>query len=266
MSTFAASHQPSSRRPPDAIASKLAPVGSLEGSPASGKRRMPLMRQPGARVAVLTMSDDTWRRVHAVLAEPNTTLSRYASIAELVEGERADIVVTDRSVLTGGGMVLRRLRQRSLTCTLIVNGALDEADAGQLLDLGADDVIRTGDRLLAPRLRAAARRARTVNAGSRVAIGDIMFDRESRRVWCAGHEVKLTRTEESVLDCLFWYAPRAVSIDEITSFVWGGDGTRGRRNLVHVYMGYLRSKLHDSRQVVIRTVRGVGYEFAARVS
>lgn len=266
MSTFAASHQPSSRRPPDATASKLAPVGSLEGSPASGKRRMPLMRQPGARVAVLTMSDDTWRRVHAVLAEPNTTLSRYASIAELVEGERADIVVTDRSVLTGGGMVLRRLRQRSLTCTLIVNGALDEADAGQLLDLGADDVIRTGDRLLAPRLRAAARRARTVNAGSRVAIGDIMFDRESRRVWCAGHEVKLTRTEESVLDCLFWYAPRAVSIDEITSFVWGGDGTRGRRNLVHVYMGYLRSKLHDSRQVVIRTVRGVRYEFAARVS
>jgi len=225
---------------------------------------MPLMRQPGARIAVLTTSDDTWRRVHGLLAEPNTTVSRHASVTELVEEERADIIVIDRPVLTGGGMVLRRLRQRSLTCMLIVNGALDEADAGQLLDLGADDVIRTGDRLLAPRLRAAARRARTVNAGSRIAIGDIVFDREARRVWCAGHEVKMTRTEEAVLDCLFWYAPRAVSIEEITSFVWGGDGTRGRRNLVHVYLGYLRTKLRESRQVEIRTVRGVGYEFAAK--
>lgn len=266
MSTFAALRQISSRRPSAAVAKNTARVGSLEGRSAAGKRSMPLMRQPGARVAVLTTSDDSWRRVNGVLAEPNTIVNRYASVTELVEGERADIIVIDRPVLTGGGMVLRRLRQRSLTCMLIVNGALDEADAAQLLDLGADDVIRTGDRLLAPRLRAAARRARTVNAGSRVAIGDIMFDRESRRVWCAGHEVKLTRTEESVLDCLIWYAPRAVSIDEITSFVWGGDGTRARRNLVHVYMGYLRTKLRDSHQVVIRTVRGVGYEFAARLS
>lgn len=227
---------------------------------------MPLMRQPGARVAVLTTTDATWQRVQSVLTEPHTNLARYDLVTELVETERPDIVVIDRTVLTGGGMVLRRLRQWSLTCMLIVNGALDEADAGQMLDLGADDVIRTGDRLLAHRLRAAARRARTMNAGSRIAIGDIVFDRESRRVWCAGREVKMTRTEQSVLDCLFWYAPRAATMDEITAFVWNGDGSQERRNLVHVYIGYLRTKLHGSRQVVIRTVRGVGYEFAARVS
>ena len=225
---------------------------------------MPLMRQPGARVAVLTTTDSTWQRVQSVLTEPHTILARYDTVTELLETERPDIVVIDRNVLTGGGMVLRRLRQWSLACMLIVNGALDEADAGQLLDLGADDVIRTGDRLLAHRLRAAARRARTVNAGSRIAIGDIVFDRESRRVWCAGREVKMTPTEQSVLDCLFWYAPRAATMEEIASFVWNGDANR--RNLVHVYIGYLRTKLHGSRQVVIRTVRGVGYEFAARVS
>ena len=261
MSRSAAQRQSS----PASAASQPTLVGSLEGQSAPAKRHMPLMRPPGARIAVLTTSDATWQRVQGVLAEPNTTVVRYDSVTELTDDERPDVIVIDRSALTGGGMVLRRLRQRSLTCTLIVNGALDEADAGQILDLGADDVIRTGDRLLAHRLRAAARRARTMNAGARIAIGDIVFDRESRRIWCAGQEVKLTPTEQSVLDCLFWYAPRAVSIDEITSFVWGGDGSRGRRNLVHVYLGYLRTKLRGSRQVTIRTVRGVGYEFAARV-
>jgi len=31
-----------------------------------------------------------------------------------------------------------------------------------------------------------------------------------------------------------------------------------------VYVGYLRRKLRDSRQIVIRTRRGVGYQFAER--
>ena len=85
----------------------------------------------GLLLAVLTISDDTWRRVHGVLAESSTTVNRFVTVADLVEAERTDIVVIDRSVLTGGGMVLRRLRQRSLTCTLIVNGELTSFGSGR---------------------------------------------------------------------------------------------------------------------------------------
>ena len=65
-----------------------------------------------------------------------------------------------------------------------------------------------------------------------------------------------------MLDCLFWYAPDPVSIAQLTAFTWGQSERGDRRNMVHVYVGYLRRKLRASRQVVIQTLRGVGYAFA----
>lgn len=225
---------------------------------------MPLLRLPSARIAVLTISGPLWRTLHQMLANDLTTVARYRSVGELTAAERPDIVIIDRTLIQKGGLELRRIRQHWLTCVLIVTGTNDADDAEQLLNLGADDALRAGHQLLIPRLRAAARRARTINAGMRTAIGDVIFDRESRRVWCAGQEVHLTRREEALLDCLFWYAPRAANIAELTSFAWGHEGERERPNLVHVYIGYLRKKLKGSQLVKIRTVRGAGFQFVAR--
>jgi DNA-binding response OmpR family regulator len=226
---------------------------------------MPLMRLPGARIAVVTTSDADSQTMAGLLAQELTTVVRYRSVEELIPADRPDIVIVSRDLVCDGALALRRLRQRWLTCTLIVTGATSECDAAQLLDIGADNALIAGDALLAPRLRAAARRARTINKDLRTVIGDVMYDRESRRVWCAGRELRLTRTEEALLDCLFWYAPDPASIAELTAFAWGRSTYTERRNLVHVYMGYLRRKLHDSRQVEIHTIRGAGYKFAERL-
>ena len=129
---------------------------------------------------------------------------------------------------------------------------------------GADDAIHADSGLLESRLHAHARRARTVNAGSRLAVGDIVFDRESRRVWCAGQEVDLTPRECAVLDCMFWHATRPVSVTTLADFVWGDAAQTDRRSAVEVYIGYIRKKLAASRKVVIRTVRQVGYQFDLR--
>ena len=42
-------------------------------------------------------------------------------------------------------------------------------------------------------------------------VGDIVFEREAHRVWCAGREVDMSPREFAVLDCLFWKAPATVS-------------------------------------------------------
>ena len=95
-----------------------------------------------------------------------------------------------------------------------------------MLDAGADDAIIGGSRLLRARLLAMARRARTVNAGSRIAIGDVVFDREARRVWgCNGAEVPMHR-ECAVIDCLFWNSPRPVGVSTLADF--GGATRRSR--------------------------------------
>jgi DNA-binding response OmpR family regulator len=224
------------------------------------------MRLPGARVAVLTVSAADRQSMTELLGDELTAVAGYECVDELLKAERPDVVIVSRDMLCAGALVLRRLRQRWLTCTLIVTGAANECDAAQLLDIGADNVMVTGDELLTPRLRAAARRARTINRDLRTTIGDITYDRESRRIWCAGQEIRLTRTEEAVLDCLFWYAPDPASIAQLTAFAWGQSEGVERRNLVHVYVGYLRKKLRESRQVAIHTLRGVGYAFAEQES
>lgn len=137
-------------------------------------------------------------------------------------------------------------------------------DVAGLLDAGADDAVAIDSPTLAARLHAATRRARTINAGTRISIGDIVYDRESRRVWCAGAEVALTPTEESVLDCLFWYSPRAVDVRTLIAHVWREELTPGNQRLARVYIGYVRSKLDASEAVSIRNLRGVGYALAPR--
>lgn len=227
---------------------------------------MPLMRLPSARIVVVSPSDATRARVAGLLTDELNIVSWHRSVDDLIVAGRPDIVIMSREMVGEGALALRRVRQRWQTCTLIVTGARDEHDAEELLNIGADNAMVAKDKLLASRLRAAARRARAINRELRIVIGDIMYDRESRRVWCAGEEVRLTRTEEALFDCLFWHAPEPASIAQLTAFAWGHSTCGARPNLVHVYMGYLRNKLRGSEQVVIRTLRGVGYEFAARES
>jgi len=222
------------------------------------------MRLPNASIAVVTPSDATREEMTRLLADELNTISCYRSVDDLIIAGRPDIVIMSRDVVCTGALSLRRIRQRWQTCTLIVTGACNEQDAEQLLNIGADNAMVANDRLAECRIRAAARRARALSRELRIVIGDIMYDRESRRVWCAGEEVRLTRTEEALFDCLFWHAPEPASIAELTAFAWGRSTRNERHNLVHVYMGYLRNKLRGSEQVIIRTLRSVGYEFAER--
>jgi len=240
-------------------------IGASEQRSSLARKLMPHVHPPGASIAVIASSDAAWQRLGSGLGDDLTTLVRLKSVGELDQlSSGPDVVIVERSMLQEREATLRRIRQRRLTATLIVTGALDASDVERLLDAGADDAIPHEAPELAARLRAAARRARAVNASMRVAVGDIVYDREARRVWCAGTEVRLTRTEESVLDCLFWYMPRVVTTAELIAFVWGTDDTVEHRNVLHVYIGYLRRKLAASRLMEIRTVRGVGYELAAR--
>jgi two-component system OmpR family response regulator len=178
--------------------------------------------------------------------------------------ERPDVLLIDRTALRDLARDIWHLRRRWPTIFIAVINVRDDADAERLLYAGADDAILSGSSTLRSRLRAMTRRARTVNAGSRIAIGDVVFDREARRVWCNGVEVLMTPRECAVVDCLFWNSPRPVGVSTLADFVWGDSSVAERRNVIDVYIGYVRRKLRTSRSVVLRTVRGVGYSFAPR--
>ncbi|HEV7993528.1 MAG TPA: response regulator transcription factor [Gemmatimonadaceae bacterium] len=220
-----------------------------------------------ASVAILSNDAGLARRVAAILGDGATEVTHSAlspGEREVALPFRPDVVVIDRDSADDVGSRIRRMRRRWPTIDIIVVNARGEGETESLLDAGADDAIAVASPLLAARLHACTRRARTVNAGARIAVGDVVFDREARRVWCAGREVEMTPREQAILDCLFWYAPEPVGAQTLSDFVWGDEPVSSRRGLVEVYVGYVRRKLSASRAVVIRTVRGVGYQFSPR--
>jgi DNA-binding response OmpR family regulator len=205
-------------------------------------------------LVVTTVSDETTLAdVHASFAE---LLASFASVAPDV------VVLDDASGERDAEQEIRQLRRRQPSLHIVYVRVSDEKRSISLLHGGADDAIITGSPTLVARLQAATRRARTVNAGSRIAVGDIVFDREARRVWCAGREVDLTPHEYGIVDCLFWHAPKPVGVDTLADFVWGDQSSTNKRTLVQVYVSYVRKKLAKSAQVAIRFARGAGYEFA----
>lgn len=228
---------------------------------------MRLTHPPVASVAIVATAELAEQLGDAVSDDGTSIVRHKPAVGQrlITEGwERPDVLLIDRTALRDLARDIWHLRRRWPTISIAVVNARDEADAERMLDAGADDAILAGSRLLRSRLLALARRARTVNAGSRIAIGDVVFDREAHRVWCNGAEVPMTPRECAVIDCLFWNSPRPVGVSTLADFVWGDTAVAERRNVIDVYIGYVRRKLSASRSVVLRTVRGVGYSLAPR--
>ena len=229
------------------------------------------MQQVRAATAVLALVSCTSGQSNAIvsaLADETTSVNVYPSLERmlrsLAEGA-PDVVVVNDTGDSDASHQIRLLRRRQPSVYIAFIGVNDEARSIALLQWGADDAITADSPMLIARVQAAARRARTVNAGTRIAVGDIVFDRESRRVWCAGREVALTPHEYHVVDCMFWHAPKPVGVDTLADFVWGDQTSTNRRTLVQVYMSYVRKKLARSVMVAIRFSRGAGYSFSPRI-
>jgi len=229
---------------------------------------MQQVRAATAVLALVSCSSSQTDTIVAALEDESTSVHVYPTLERLLHSlwdVMPDVVVMNDSVDSDASLQVRLLRRRQPSVYVAFIGVSDEARSIALLQWGADDAITSNSPTLIARLQAAARRARTVNAGSRIAVGDIVFDREARRVWCAGREVALTPHEYNVVDCMFWHAPKPVGVDTLADFVWGDQESTNRRTLVQVYMSYVRKKLAKSVSVAIRFSRGSGYAFSPRI-
>lgn len=217
-----------------------------------------------AQIAIASRNEALIETVRTTIVDDGTDLFVISGESGLPTADaptqRPDVVLLDRATWPEFARLMRLLRRRWPTIEIVVLGARDDTECAKLLDEGADDVCVAGSSLLAARLHAVARRARTLNADSRIALGDLVIDREHRRVWCAGREVILAPREYDVLTCLFHFSPRVVGKSTLSKYVWGKQSTP-RPNTVEVYVGYLRRKLSGSRRIAIETVRRLGYRF-----
>jgi two-component system response regulator MprA len=164
-----------------------------------------------------------------------------------------------------GLTVCRVLRaERNRLPILMLTARTETADRVAGLDAGADDYLAKPfelDELLA-RVRALLRRAKPDDDASEATtlqLGDLRIEPHARRVWRAGREIDLSKTEFDLLELLVRNSGIVLDHTTIYERIWGYDFGPDSKNLA-VYISYLRRKLEGpDEDKLIHTVRGVGY-------
>ena len=171
-----------------------------------------------------------------------------------------DAIILDLGLPKLDGLeVLRRLRRRSTrTPVLILTARDDVEDRVAGLDLGADDYLTKPFDLteLEARLRALIRRSHDKAEGV-MEFGSLRYDMNGQRVFISGEPVDLSAREIGVFQILALRAGRVVSKEQLLDHLCSY-GEEVFPNAVEVYVHRLRKKL-ESSEVMIRTVRGLGY-------
>lgn len=165
-----------------------------------------------------------------------------------------------------GFEVLRQLRKTHNIPVIMLSARGDDMDRVVGLELGADDYLPKPfhPKELIARIRAVLRRteAPPAEAGELLRAGSIALDPATRQATCGGEQLDLTTTEFDLLRVLVEAAGRVLSRDYLLERLSGRAGGPYDR-AIDMHVSHLRKKLGPcSAQIV--TVRGVGYQFAAR--
>jgi len=192
-------------------------------------------------------------------------------LEKALEGGYSLIVLDVMLPGMSGFDVLRELRRQTDTPVLMLTAKGEEVDRIVGLEMGADDYLPKpfNPRELLARIRAIMRRAAQRREGQPsqmqpVTVGDIVFDPASRSVYQDGREIPLTAAEFDLLGVLLKRAGSVVTREELTLDVLGRRLTPYDRS-IDVHMSSLRRKLgsRTGDPERIRTIRGVGYQYAA---
>ena len=178
------------------------------------------------------------------------------------ENHAYDVIILDLMLPKVPGLeILRQLREKGNATPILILTAKDAVeDRMKGLDLGADDYLVKPFFLgeLMSRLKALVRRSYH-QQDSTIRVGNLEIDTNARSVRQEGREVDLTAREYALLEYLARRQGQVVTRTEIWDHVYEYH-TESGSNVVDVYVGYLRKKLHvPDVPTLIHTRRGQGY-------
>lgn len=189
------------------------------------------------------------------------------------EHHRPDLLCLDIMMpRVDGYEVCRRVRAKDArTPVLFLSAKNEETDVVVGLHLGADDFIRKpfGKHELLARIRTALRRAQISAAGTPASSGsfslrDLVVWPGELRAERGGIAMELSPREVTILAVLYERAGQVVDRDTLLNRCWGIDYFPESRTLDQ-HIAKLRKRVETQPEnVLIETVRGVGYRFRIR--
>src|SRR5579859_7407593 len=175
-----------------------------------------------------------------------------------------DLLILDLNLpVISGSEVLRKVRSTNADIPILILTATDAvAERVACLDAGADDYLTKPFSFseLSARIRAVLRRKNRPGQAF-LKVADLELDYLQRTVHRAGRTIELTPKEFGLLEYFMRNPGRRITRNMIIEHVWKLSPDT-MTNVVDVYVNYLRKKIDEGEKIkLIRTVRGVGYEF-----
>jgi two-component system response regulator BaeR len=166
-----------------------------------------------------------------------------------------------------GTEVCRKIREFSNIPILMITAKVEEVDRIVGLELGADDYICKpfSPREVVARVKAVLRRAYSQPEATKLDVGLISLDENSRQVTVNDHPLNLTPSEFGLLKIMMSHPNRVFSRSELLDKVQGYQ-FEGYDRTIDTHIKNLRKKIAAklSDREVICTVYGIGYKFVWR--
>lgn len=180
-----------------------------------------------------------------------------------------DLVILDLGLPDqDGNVLLAGIRQQDTTPVIVLSARDGEQDKVKLLDLGANDYITKpfGSEELLARIRSALRHNRYCAQtgrlpGGKFESGSLVINYDSRQVFIAGEEIKLTQTEYNILALLSENCGKVMTYAAIIKAIWRETPDEGSVKKLQVNMANIRKKfgVRPGEPSYIVNELGVGY-------
>ncbi len=189
---------------------------------------------------------------------------------QMAQENAYDIILLDIMLPKMDGMeVCQMIREFSDVPIIMLTAKGEDMDKILGLENGADDYITKPFNILEVKARIKAIMRRTARSQPEpdpgiILDGDIRIDCDSRRLFIAGREVRLTAKEFDLMELLVRTPNKVYSRENLLNLVWGADYP-GDFRTVDVHVRRLREKVepNPSEPKYIHTKWGVGYFYCS---
>ncbi len=188
---------------------------------------------------------------------------------EKVKNNNYDVILLDVMLPKMDGFeVCQAIREFSNVPIIMLTAKGDDMDKILGLDYGADDYITKPFNILEvkARIKAIIRRsgisAKPEQESDVIVNGSLRLERESRRVYISGEEVRLTAKEFDLLELLVTNPNKVFSRENLLETVWGYEYP-GDVRTVDVHVRRLREKIETNPREprYVHTKWGMGYYY-----
>lgn len=209
------------------------------------------------------LSDNIARLLQQHRYEYEQVMDGNAALDRLYE-THFDLVLLD-IMLPGldGISLLKQIRENRNSVPVLMLTARDQLqDRVGGLDAGADDYLSKpfSNLELLARIRSLLRRQSLLRS-SKIRVGDLEMDTQTKEVTRRGKAVELTAKELSLLE-LFMLNPDVVLTRlQISEYLWGDGSLERSSNAINAHLKNLRKKLGPE---CIETVHSLGYKLRSQ--